>query len=779
MIKGRDSRLVVYFPTEKITYLDFLIQGPFKTTPNRENIPLNDPQNKLLITEIADLVAESISLIKKIRLMSVSFLDVLPIDQSHTDEIIYSTIFEKVIEKLLSDEALLPTYNRKYVPAKEAVLARGKELPNLIGESDLMLLFNKKNWLDTKITYDRTKLLRDYLIDVLDIKEVDFENFAVTLNKEFLAHKSDDWFISFYGKLLNQRSLWEKPIFYSRKNEGILRSKPIIKLSDSSLIEPFDENGKIQVYQPTSTKTKYRTVKKVLTTNKASRKFLLELGLKEPDLFAELKEIIIPKYKSKNLTIDLEEYYNDFEKILVAMSTENDERTRELLYDLSVSSIIYTYNPYTEKKQLSKPNNAYIQNEELLKYFENYDSVFYVVDEIDKRFSKKYALDKILRKMGVEDKPRRIIIPESLTEGEKLSLRKNTNYTTLLYSHDNDIDGLNHFLSSINKEKSILLWNILLKSIDNLNHYWKPDFFKSTYKWFYRTEQSAEYPAKFVRTLQETPWLYGTNDAPNVPQDIMPRELASEYNISEEDSNIIIDALGFKPDEIGMLEARTGKNVVLLDDDQKREFLQWLKYRTGHSLENEESENEWESGTMPEDAIPSVETAILKPIETSDLRGQRPNAHDNHTSKEETDLPDDKNRKLSKKSLKEIGDWGEKLVLKYLRGEYSKATDVEIIWLNEDNNIGKGYDLTITIGGIEMEYIEVKSKIDENPQFIEITGKQWAFARKLYEEREGDKYKIYIVSRAGSDKPIIKIISNPFKQWKDGKLWAHPVNLRL
>jgi len=38
-IPDQESKLVVYFPTEKITYLNFIIQGPFKTTPNRENIP--------------------------------------------------------------------------------------------------------------------------------------------------------------------------------------------------------------------------------------------------------------------------------------------------------------------------------------------------------------------------------------------------------------------------------------------------------------------------------------------------------------------------------------------------------------------------------------------------------------------------------------------------------------------------------------------------------------------------------------------------------------------
>jgi len=34
-----DSCLVVFFPTEKETHLGFLVQGPYQTTPSRDNVP--------------------------------------------------------------------------------------------------------------------------------------------------------------------------------------------------------------------------------------------------------------------------------------------------------------------------------------------------------------------------------------------------------------------------------------------------------------------------------------------------------------------------------------------------------------------------------------------------------------------------------------------------------------------------------------------------------------------------------------------------------------------
>lgn len=38
---------------------------------------------------------------------------------------------------------------------------------------------------------------------------------------------------------------------------------------------------------------------------------------------------------------------------------------------------------------------------------------------------------------------------------------------------------------------------------------------------------------------------------------------------------------------------------------------------------------------------------------------------------------------------------------------------------------------------------------------------------------------IYVVSNTGTDDAMIGIYINPVKLWKDGKLYAHPVNIRL
>src|SRR5690606_11748678 len=43
------SPLVVTFPTEKETFLGFLVQGPFRTTPARDNVLVGDDWNRDLV----------------------------------------------------------------------------------------------------------------------------------------------------------------------------------------------------------------------------------------------------------------------------------------------------------------------------------------------------------------------------------------------------------------------------------------------------------------------------------------------------------------------------------------------------------------------------------------------------------------------------------------------------------------------------------------------------------------------------------------------------------
>lgn len=158
----KPSKLIVYFPTEKETHLNFYIHGPYRTTPNRENIPLDDEQNKHIIDATANLVAESIHMIKKIGLLDVDFLNVMPLDSEKVVNYIYSKIFNQVKDKLLS-EKLLPTLDSKYGRPSDVVLPKRHDITSLLNHKDLNLMFSKKYWISSDIEYYATEHLKQYL----------------------------------------------------------------------------------------------------------------------------------------------------------------------------------------------------------------------------------------------------------------------------------------------------------------------------------------------------------------------------------------------------------------------------------------------------------------------------------------------------------------------------------------------------------------------------------------------------------------------------------------
>jgi hypothetical protein len=809
IVQEPDSRLVVFFPTEKVTFLNFLIQGPYKTTPNRENIPLDDEQNKKIINETGVLVAESLSTIKNLGYLDTNFLNILPIHPAHKDkEPIYSAIYEKVKEMFLSDKELLPTNETgSYANISSTVLARGKELTEFLDEKDLRMLFSKKYWLCTNITYDKTKELRDYLINDLGIVEVDFETFAKKISQDFLQTKPDDWMISFYGRLLDQQALWRDRGFGLKS--GILRIKPIIRTSSNEHIAPFDSEGKAHVYLPAETKSEYKTVKRSLIQNDDSLKFLKELGLTKPDLFAEVKEFILPKYMNGCVTKD-EGYIEDFEKLLTAYETVPSGKKHELISQLSHAPFIDSINYITHERNLRKPSEVYLNDSELRKYFHGSTTTYFVSDELYERF-KDRGLVPFLLEIGVEESPRRIETSGNLSWEERHRLQGSTGHTRDVYQKDYDYEELNSYIGNIDSEKSLLLWTLLLKSIKSLDSWKARYFFRGEYKWFYRTEHTAHFDAAFLRILKQEKWLVDKNGNFSKPADITFSDLSDRYHKESPNIEILAKELAFKPGIIDQLPEEVRKKYLLTKDlplKDLEKILAEYKRKSGNRGKSDEgkAEKEWKPECEPNEVEIEFKEAVFKKIVITDLEGQSEKMKAGKIQEEdylggnhpETKEIEEEVEKLSAFDKERIGTWGEEAVLNTLRKEFLRISsnvvttesgfkvldingdEIEIIWLNKNNNVGRGCDLVRKVNGEEVEYIEVKSKLRGEPELIEITGTQWEFSRALYDKGEGWKYSIYVVPNAGQ-KSANKIskINDPIRKWKEGNLYAHPVNFKL
>ena len=334
--KINDTPLVVYFPTEKATQLGFLVQGPYMTTPARDNILKDEDWNKTLITETAELVVESSRQLKNMDLLSISLLEALPIRADAFPEgSMFYPIFSRVKEAFLSEE-LLPAEDGTFVTASNAKLARGSDLMKLLDRDQLQELFQSDReikWLPGKITQDRAPDLRSYLINELIIDEVAPDRFASHLSVDFLTRQSDEWFIEFYQFLPTHKALWRLPRQLSSWDEGgILRNKPILRLQNGSYANPSRHNHSPSAYLATKAdiETSLPIVKVSLSSNEGARKFLRELGVPELDIVEEVIENTLSKYLVGSVTVDLEKNEHDLMKIHRAYKTDSVEKKERL-----------------------------------------------------------------------------------------------------------------------------------------------------------------------------------------------------------------------------------------------------------------------------------------------------------------------------------------------------------------------------------------------------------------------------------------------------------------
>lgn len=799
IVSETDSKLVVFFPTERPTSFDFLVQGPYRTTPNRESIPIGDPQNKLIIEETGKLIAESIQIIKELGYLNVNFLNILPIESENKSDEIYSQIYEYVKSKFLENEELLPGNDGGFISIADAVLARGKGLTEFLSTEDLKQLFSKRKWLSSSITYDQTRGLRDYLVNELGIKEVDFQNFAEGITEDFLKIKPDSWLIDFYRRLFDQEALWRKGGVNYWQRPGILRTKPIIRLENDDHIAPFDSNNLKQVYLPSESSSEFKTVKRVLVKDEESLKFFKELGLTEPDIFSEIKEFILPKYSSQPIDIKKEEYLVDFKKILNAYINVTSGEKEEFIRQFSEIYLVLSVDCVSGQEQYKKPSQTYLNDQKLKEYFAQRDPIYFVSELFYNSDFEQKTLICFLQELGVNNKPRRIEIEPTLTYQERELLRKNTNVwkKSSDWAKDYTIEGLDHLLIFPTKIESIALWNILINV--------PASYFQGEYGWsYYSNTKKENFDAKFVKILRQKNWLYDKDGNLHKPSDIMLNCLSDEYSGGSSSAALLATILEFKPEIIDQLPKEDRDKLELL----RGISVEKLKTILDKSMEYQESVEEgvvindsdtWKPQVLPEEAQVNTEEIDSENIISEDLKGQSDSlsSSDGEGKEEDKEKGSISNTEEEKdETRKAIGNWGEKYVFKALKEKFQgsnkiKETDfgfkvltkdneaVEVVWLNKHNNVGKGHDFIVKKNNIETEYIEVKTRQQDKEELIEITGTQWEFARVLFNQGEGNKYFIYVVLNAGTSGTKIKIINNPIKLWKEGKLYAHPVKFKL
>ncbi|MEL4381749.1 sacsin N-terminal ATP-binding-like domain-containing protein [Shewanella algae] len=368
------SPLVVFFPTVVESHLGFLVQGPYKTTPSRDNIPPGEPWNQYLVKETSCLLIEAMCWMRDNAMLNIAAMRCLPLDrEKFPKDSRFAPMFDAVRQAFLNQE-LLPTFTGKHVTALQAKLARTQELRELFSPEQIAALFNMEvsAWLSGEITKDRAPEIHDYLTSELDIEEITPIKLVRKLTKSFLEAQTDAWVLALYEYLSGQE----------RTLRSYLATIPIIRLDDGTHVVAH-ENGKAKAFLPSTIATSFPTMRRAVCNTPEVRAFLVSLGITEPDPVDDVIWNILPKYQEQELDVNVDVYAADIERILAAFNTDSSERKEKLRSTLRDTNFVMVVDTGTGQSYRAKPGETYISTDRLQQLFAGVPDVWIVDNNYD------------------------------------------------------------------------------------------------------------------------------------------------------------------------------------------------------------------------------------------------------------------------------------------------------------------------------------------------------------------------------------------------------------
>ena len=524
------SRLVVFFPTVVETNLGFLVQGPYRTTPSRDNVPWGDEWNRACIRETAILLVDSLRWLRDQGLLDATALECLPLDPGKFEESMLRELFE-VTKDALSQEDLLSAFGGGHVSAANGWLARTQELRQLLDSTQLKELEDGTRplrWVDGQVSPDKTPALKKYLIRVLDMRELTPESLLPRLNQDFLERQSDGWIEGLYEFFGSQGALRLR-----------LGSLPIIRLADGSHVAP-SVDGEIQAFLPGPVETDFPTVREAVCRSEGARKFLESLNLTEADPVDNVIRNVLPKYQGAELNVSEAEYAPDIEHILAAATTDSQSQRNKLVRALRSTPWVKAADVGGGLELMARPEDVYVATEQLRKLFADIKGVLIV----DSRVAclRGEAIRELLERSGASRYLQPVEVYCDLLPGQLSEIRRKEGLERFTWSEIKDVairglDMLLERLPALESDERVRRAANLWGALCDLHDRRGAGTFDGTYRWsFHRETKEATFDAAFVRVLNEEHWIPDSSGALREP------------------ASITFDKVGWRPN--GFLESK-------------------------------------------------------------------------------------------------------------------------------------------------------------------------------------------------------------------------------
>lgn len=550
------SPLVVFFPTVVPTNLGFLVQGPYRTTPSRDNISRGEPWNQHLVKETSSLLVDAVRWLRDNAMLDTSALCCLPLDRERFPEgAMFAPIFEAV-RKALLNEPLLPRFDGGFVPATHARLARTQELRELFSTEQIEALFGStaSAWLTGDITPDRQPELRSYLMKELNVSEVTPATLVPRLTNEFLEDQSDDWVRRLYEFLSGQEAALRRS----------LDKIPLIRLENGTHVVSR-ENGVARAFLPSSIKTGFPIIRSAVCATVEARSFLISLGITEPDPVDDVVWNLLPNYQQELVDVADNDYAADIERIRKAFNTDSKTQREKLLAALRETTFVMVVDTGDGAGYVAKPGGIYIATDRLKQLFTGVPDVLIVDDGYP--CLRGEEMRELLEACGALRYPRPERSPAEHHWSDRLkALRVRAGHAETSGYSDNvedwTLQGFQELLDHLPKlapeqrlERARLIW----ESLGDLEERRGRGIFDGSYTWSHNGRYATSFPAAFLRILNAVAWVTDTNG------ELVPPNLVVFDTLGWKPNPFLLTKIAFKPPIIDQLAKEAGIDPAALD----------------------------------------------------------------------------------------------------------------------------------------------------------------------------------------------------------------------
>ncbi len=552
-----DARLFAFFPTIP-TSLNFLIQGPYRTTPSRDNIPSDDRWNGYLVNQTARLLRESILWLRDRDLLTADTLNSLPLDTRQRWPR-KSSLFDPITryaQKIVRDDSVLPKQNGGYVSVETGKLGT-EDIRDFLDPAQLTSIIGNGTpqfWMSDAIGLYNTRNLYAFLTDVCELTIMDPPRLLRSLTETFLEQQPDEWIQSLYAFLSGRR--------FARAD---LANAPLVRLADGRHVQARRADGFPSAYLPGGQPTDFPTVHANVCTDEDAVAFLKELGIHEVDEIDDVIQHIIPKYQDGHYVPESAEYAREIQRIISAFKTDSRRRRSELVSVLQNTAFVRAIDACERTLHMVTPQTAYWPKKDIQKIFTEVPGIFladlgFILSDVE------HSYETMLEECGIMLALHPVSFTPKFSAKKKREIRMTSGHTQITsyreeFLEDRRIPHLDSVLEILPhcsiesiKEKSESLWNLL-------HDLWatNSNAFYGIYQWQHYGLHTARFNASFIERLQETPWIIGADGALHHPSEVVFDDLGWTPHPE------IQEMIGFKLPIIAELAEKAGFDPEVLD----------------------------------------------------------------------------------------------------------------------------------------------------------------------------------------------------------------------